>query len=124
MPHIIFRIATHSIVYLAFICSVYILHSLNMMCMKIHTAVLLTSLFAIIQAIVEIIFNKIHQGDSKTKLFKIMALRSTKFLLYLIISLAFILSFPHEQTPISFLVISLFTVYTVFEIVFIIKRSQ
>lgn len=123
MPQIIYRISVHALVYIALIISMYILQTIEMLHITFQTAALLITFFAAIQGIVEILFYRLHKGDSKSILFKIMALRSAKFLLYLIISLVFLLSFPLEQKPISFLVIALFTIYTVFELIFMIKRA-
>ena len=76
--------------------------------LRLSNGLFLIICFAIIQGLFEIVLHRFHTGDSKSKLFKMMAIRTAKFLLYLIISLIFLIYNTEQQRAISLVIIVYF----------------
>lgn len=123
MPHSLQRISIHGLIYIVLLLGLYGIISQQWIHLSFAIGSIIVTCFAAIQGIFELVLHRFHSADSKTKLFRIMALRSAKFLSYLIIALVFLMQHLHEQMAVSLLVIALFTIYTIFDLVLIIKRS-
>ncbi|OQA98287.1 MAG: hypothetical protein BWY22_00916 [Bacteroidetes bacterium ADurb.Bin217] len=124
MPHYIQRIAIHGTLCISLILTMHILIQYKLLELRLSNGLFLIICFAIIQGLFEIVLHRFHTGDSKSKLFKMMAIRTAKFLLYLIISLIFLIYNTEQQRAISLVIIVLFSIYTIFELLFIAKHSN
>lgn len=82
------------------------------------TATTIISAFALINIFGEIAFTICMNQDDKSNLFKIMVIRTTKFLLYLILTIPFVWFLDNNKTFFGLLIVSLFMIYVIIEFSF------